>query len=118
MNYACHCTTLGGEFNQICADWAGYAQEYVEREHPGAVCLVNIGCGADANPEPRTGLDYAKQHGRTVADEVDQSVGSLTVEGAAAGKASAQTAASGASFCIQSSATSPFCAIVVRYPAC
>ena len=25
VNYACHCTTLGGEFNKICAEWAGYA---------------------------------------------------------------------------------------------
>src|SRR6185369_10093978 len=32
-NYACHCTTLGGETNQVCGDWAGYAQEYLERDH-------------------------------------------------------------------------------------
>ena len=31
MNYACHCTTLGGEFNQICAEWAGYACDDIER---------------------------------------------------------------------------------------
>jgi hypothetical protein len=70
LNYACHCTTLGADFNRICGDWAGYAQEYIEREHPGATCLITIGCGADADPQPRTGLDYAKQHGRSVADEV------------------------------------------------
>src|SRR5205823_1881745 len=23
VNYACHCTTLGGEFNKLCGDWAG-----------------------------------------------------------------------------------------------
>jgi len=69
-NYACHCTTLGSDFNQVCGDWAGYAQEYVERGHPGAACLVTIGCGADANPEPRTGLELARQHGRAVADEI------------------------------------------------
>src|SRR5262245_12294810 len=34
-NYACHCTTLGGETNLICGDWAGYAQEALERDHPG-----------------------------------------------------------------------------------
>src|SRR5688572_18501826 len=33
-NYACHCTTLGGGFNHVCGDWAGYAQEYIERDHP------------------------------------------------------------------------------------
>src|SRR5262249_46466126 len=29
INYACHCTTLGGEFNKVCGDWAGYAQEAI-----------------------------------------------------------------------------------------
>src|SRR5213594_2474322 len=54
-NYACHCTTLGGEFNHICGDWAGYAQEAIERENPGAIAFITIGCGADANPSPRGG---------------------------------------------------------------
>jgi len=73
-NYACHCTTLGGEFNQICGDWAGYAQEYLERDHAGAIALVTIGCGADANPHPRGGADgglaLAKKHGEEIAAEV------------------------------------------------
>jgi len=69
-NYACHCTTLGGDFNKLCGDWAGYAQQYIEADQPGATCLITIGCGGDANPEPRTGLDLAKRHGREVADEV------------------------------------------------
>ncbi len=71
-NYACHCTTLGGERNQICGDWAGYAQEYLERDHPGAVALVAIGCGADANPQPRGSLELAKQHGAEIATNVSQ----------------------------------------------
>jgi putative membrane-bound dehydrogenase-like protein len=78
-NYACHCTTLGGEFNQVCGDWAGYAQEYLERDHPGAVALVTIGCGADANPSPRGGADFglalAKQHGEELAAEVKRLLG-------------------------------------------
>jgi hypothetical protein len=69
-NYACHCTTLGGDFNEICGDWAGYAQEYIERDHPGAIALMAIGCGADANPNPRPGLDAAKAHGQSIATEV------------------------------------------------
>ena len=73
-NYACHCTTLGGEFNQFCGDWAGYAQEAIERDNPGAVALITIGCGADANPSPRGGADFglalAKQHGGELAMEV------------------------------------------------
>jgi neutral ceramidase len=69
-NYACHCTTLGGDFNQICGDWAGYAQEYLEADCPGAVALVSLGCGADMNPDPRGKLEHCQQHGRAVAEEV------------------------------------------------
>ncbi len=73
-NYACHCTTLGGEFNHVCGDWAGYAQQAVEEAAPGAVALVTIGCGADANPSPRGGADgglaLARDHGREVGAEV------------------------------------------------
>ncbi|MFM7071776.1 MAG: neutral/alkaline non-lysosomal ceramidase N-terminal domain-containing protein, partial [Planctomycetota bacterium] len=70
-NYACHCTTLSGDFNQIAGDWAGYAQEMIESDHPGAIALITIGCGADANPEPRgRGLELCKRHGRSFADEV------------------------------------------------
>ena len=77
--YACHCTTLGGEFNKICADWAGYACEAIEREQPGAVALVVIGCGADANPEPRSKLEDARQHGEALALEVARLLkGSMT----------------------------------------
>jgi putative membrane-bound dehydrogenase-like protein len=73
-NYACHCTTLGGEFNKLCGDWAGYAQQAIESELPGAVALIAIGCGADANPAPRGGIDggleFAKLHGHELAAEV------------------------------------------------
>ncbi|HND54916.1 MAG TPA: neutral/alkaline non-lysosomal ceramidase N-terminal domain-containing protein, partial [Pirellulaceae bacterium] len=70
-NYACHCTTLGGDFNKIAGDWAGFAQEMIEADHPGSVALITIGCGADANPEPRrSDLELCKQHGRALADEV------------------------------------------------
>jgi putative membrane-bound dehydrogenase-like protein len=82
-NYACHCTTLGGEFNKLCGDWAGYAQAAIERDHPGAVALITIGCGADANPDPRGGPDgglaLARQHGTELAAEVKRMLdGALT----------------------------------------
>ena len=69
-NYACHCTTETGDFNEISGDWAGFAADYLEAEHPGAVALIAIGCGADANPSPRGTHEMAKVHGRTLADEV------------------------------------------------
>ncbi len=78
-NYACHCTTIGGDFNHVCGDWAGYAQEAIEREAPGAMALVTIGCGADSNPSPRGGTDgglaLAKQHGAEIGAEVKRLIG-------------------------------------------
>jgi putative membrane-bound dehydrogenase-like protein len=74
-NYACHCTTLGGEANSLCGDWAGYAQEYLEGDHPGAIALISIGCAADANPEPRGNLELAKKHGAEIDAAVNQILG-------------------------------------------
>ncbi len=70
VNYACHCTTEGGNFNQISGDWAGFAADMLEEEFPGTVALVSIGCGADANPSPRGTHEQGKAHGRTLANEV------------------------------------------------
>lgn len=70
VNYACHNTTLRGNFKQIHGDWAGWAQEYIEADHPGAVALVTIGCGADADPYPHGTMELCQKHGREVADEV------------------------------------------------
>ena len=74
FNYACHCTCLGGKDNHICGDWAGYAQEYLERDHPGTVALAMIGCAGDANPAPHagSGLAYAKFHGQAIATAVNE----------------------------------------------
>lgn len=72
FNYACHCTTLGGDHYRINGDWAGYATENLESQHPGVVALCTIGCGADANPEPRGSLDAAKIHGRALSAEVNR----------------------------------------------
>lgn len=70
LSYACHCTTLGGDFNQVCGDWAGYAAEDLERGYPGSVALVALGCAGDANPNPRSTLELARQHGQEIATAV------------------------------------------------
>ena len=71
-NYACHCTTLGGEWNQVHGDWSGCAQAAIERDHPGALALISIGCGADANPSPRGKLEHVQAHGDAIAAEVQR----------------------------------------------
>jgi len=70
FNYACHCTTLGGDYNEINGDWAGYASRILEQEFPNAVALCTIGCGADANPNPRGSVADAIEHGQTLASEI------------------------------------------------
>ncbi|MCC6510309.1 MAG: neutral/alkaline non-lysosomal ceramidase N-terminal domain-containing protein, partial [Pirellulaceae bacterium] len=69
--YACHCTTLGPDFNQVSADWAGLSASALEKTHSDAVFLPIIGCGADANPEPRTGYEDAKRHGAAMASSIE-----------------------------------------------
>jgi hypothetical protein len=73
--YACHCTTLGGEFNKVCAEWAGFACDDIERMYPGSTALVIIGCGADANPEPRRNLDDARNHAAALSSEANRVLG-------------------------------------------
>lgn len=72
FGYACHCTTLGGDHYRINGDWAGFAQDYLERAHPGATAFFITGCGGDANPEPRGKLDFARQHGLEIAGAVSR----------------------------------------------
>ncbi len=72
FGYACHNTTLGGDFYQISGDYAGFAQAEIEKTHPGAAALFLQLCGADANPNPRGTLALAEQHGRTLASEVER----------------------------------------------
>jgi putative membrane-bound dehydrogenase-like protein len=70
FNYACHCTTLEGNYYRINADWAGYAATDIEAAYPDSVALCTIGCGADANPEPRGAREMSEIHGRALAREV------------------------------------------------
>lgn len=75
VSYACHCTTYGPADNFICGDWAGFAADGIRRNHPGAIVLVTIGCAANANPFPRTGLSFSRRHGGDIAWEVDRLLG-------------------------------------------
>lgn len=72
FGYACHNTTLTGEFYQVSGDYAGFAQEEIEKAHPGATAMFVAGCGADINPYPRSKLEVAQQHGAELAKSVDQ----------------------------------------------
>ena len=73
VSYACHATTLEARDNFVHGDWPGVAKELIEQRHPGAVALVAVGTGADANPNPRGGgLPDVQRNAAAIADEVDR----------------------------------------------
>ncbi|MCR9293758.1 MAG: neutral/alkaline non-lysosomal ceramidase N-terminal domain-containing protein [bacterium] len=67
--YACHCTTLN--FDQVSGDWAGISANRLEAVHPDCIFLPVIGCGADANPNPRGTYELAVQHAAKMVDAVE-----------------------------------------------
>ncbi len=75
-NYACHCVTLS--HNKISGDWAGYAREIFEKQHPGVTMMTSIGCGADSNPDSDPvgdRVDVAERQGGQIAAEVARLLG-------------------------------------------
>ena len=70
FGYACHNTSLTGEFYQISGDYAGAAQREVEKAQPETTAMFLMLCGADQNPHPRTKLEHVEQHGKALAAEV------------------------------------------------
>lgn len=68
VSYACHPETLS--LNTVHGDWSGSAQLALEGDHPGAIALVAIGCGADQTPNQRGTPDMADAQGREIANEV------------------------------------------------
>jgi len=63
-SYACHCTTIG--IDAIHGDWAGCAQEALQREFPGAIALTALGLRADQNPNPRRTMELVVQYGEAL----------------------------------------------------
>jgi putative membrane-bound dehydrogenase-like protein len=73
LSYACHCVTLSN--NKVSGDWAGYAQQAIQDDHPGAIALVSVGCGGDQNPNSGvTGdkTEIASRQGLEIAREVSR----------------------------------------------
>ncbi|MBP90371.1 MAG: hypothetical protein CMJ64_27305 [Planctomycetaceae bacterium] len=70
FGYACHNTIMS--FYQTSGDYAGFAQQYIEEQHPQAVAMFVMGAGGDQNPEPRRKVEYLHQYGRALADAVEK----------------------------------------------
>jgi len=68
--YACHNTTLTGDSYQLSGDYAGVAEAQLESDYPGATALFLSLCEGDQNPNPRSTVELAEQHGHALAAEV------------------------------------------------
>lgn len=68
FGYACHNTTL--DQYQINGDYAGFAQIEIEKANPEVTAMYIAGCGADQNPNPRRTVELAMDHGKALADAV------------------------------------------------
>ena len=67
--YACHATVLNTY--PVNGDWPGFAQEEIERRHPGTVAMYVQGCAADINPLPRRSVTLAKTYGQILDAAVE-----------------------------------------------
>jgi hypothetical protein len=74
FGYACHNTTMGGNFYAVDGDYAGCAMRTLEQAHPGATALFLILCGGDQNPSPRGKYEHVEQHGRALAQAVEHAL--------------------------------------------
>jgi hypothetical protein len=70
--YACHNTTLNGDFYEIRGDYAGFAEAKLEAANPGATAVFIALCGGDQNPNPRGTVELAERHGAELAAEVQR----------------------------------------------
>jgi hypothetical protein len=65
-----HNTTLTDTCYEVCGDYAGFAQQYVQEHYPGAQAMFLLGCAGDSNPYPRGTMDLARRHGTELGQEV------------------------------------------------
>jgi hypothetical protein len=90
---ATHNTTLGSSCYEICGDYAGFAQENLERKYPGVQAMFMLGCAGDSDPYPRTApkmpvdraMEYARQHGAELSREVERVLGGTPFDGSGQG---------------------------------
>ncbi len=67
---ATHNTTLTQNCYEVCGDYAGFAQEYLQEHLPGTQAMFILGCAGDSNPYPRGTMEMAREHGAELGKEV------------------------------------------------
>jgi len=72
FGYACHNTTMS--YFKWSGDYAGFAQIELEKAYPGCPAMFWAGCGADANPLPRSRIELCEKYGKELAAAVKDAV--------------------------------------------
>jgi putative membrane-bound dehydrogenase-like protein len=72
--YACHCTSISPDINQVSGDWAGMSASRLEQLYPGIVALPVIGCGADSNPDPRGTYELSQKHAAELVTSIQSAI--------------------------------------------
>lgn len=91
VSYACHAVTFGPSNNTVHGDWVGEAQLQIEKNIPGTIALVAVGCGADQNSNPRMNKDIkvdfqsVEMQGKSIANEVTRLLASNQLKPVTAG---------------------------------
>jgi hypothetical protein len=67
---AVHNTTLTQNNYELCGDYGGFAQAYIQEHVPSAQAMLFLGCAGDANPYPRGTMQLAREHGVSLGQEV------------------------------------------------
>src|SRR6516165_6841850 len=67
---ATHNTTLTDKCFEVCGDYAGFAQSYVQEKYPGVQAMFMLGLAGDSNPYPRGTMDLSREHGAALGKEV------------------------------------------------
>lgn len=68
FNYACHGVVLGGDNQEISADWIGAAREALEASGSVGTAVFLQGCCGNINPPGHGGFDQVRKTGEMVAN--------------------------------------------------
>jgi len=69
---ATHNTTLFPKCNEVCGDYAGFAQALIQDRHAGVQAMFLLGFAGDSDPYPRGTMELARAHGAALATEVER----------------------------------------------
>lgn len=75
FGYACHPSCLQADNYLFSGDYAGFAQEWLEKQHPDTIALFVQGFGGDSTTHPRGTVELTRKYGEMLAGAVAKAMG-------------------------------------------